>query len=62
MKHNNRMFFHQIPPEVAAQVVDPNSPPSSPFVAAAETPSEHTIESDGVEPPSSRDEPMDMSD
>lgn len=60
MKYNNHMFFQQIPPEIAVQVTDPNSPPSSPYVAA--TPSEHTIESDGVEPPSSRDEPMDLSD
>ncbi|KAL1939454.1 hypothetical protein VTO73DRAFT_10010 [Trametes versicolor] len=60
VKYNNHMFFQQIPPEIAVQVTDPNSPPSSPYVAA--TPSEHTIESDGVEPPSSRDEPMDLSD
>ncbi|KAI0634033.1 hypothetical protein C8Q77DRAFT_1109415 [Trametes polyzona] len=60
VKYNNRMFFQQLPPEVAAQVVDPNSPPSSPYLAP--TPSEHTIESDAVEPPSSRDEPMDTSD
>ncbi|KAI9068656.1 hypothetical protein FKP32DRAFT_1561274 [Trametes sanguinea] len=60
VKHNNRIFFGQLPPEVASQVVDPNSPPSSPQLAA--TPSEHTIESDTVEPPASRDEPMDTTD
>ncbi|KAI0329993.1 hypothetical protein GY45DRAFT_1412263 [Cubamyces sp. BRFM 1775] len=57
VKHNNRMFFEQLPPEVASQVEDPNSPPSSPHIYA--TPSEHTIESDIVEPPESRGEPMD---
>ncbi|KAI0357849.1 hypothetical protein OH77DRAFT_1583695 [Trametes cingulata] len=60
VKHNNRIFFQQLPPEVASQVVDPNSPPSSPYIAP--TPSEHTIESDTVEPPVSRDEPMDTTD
>ncbi|KAI0643929.1 hypothetical protein C8Q79DRAFT_977495 [Trametes meyenii] len=58
VKHNNRMFFAQLPPEVASRVEDPNSPPSSPPLAP--TPSEHTIESDIVEPPESRDEPMDL--
>ncbi|KAI0822357.1 hypothetical protein BC628DRAFT_1409306 [Trametes gibbosa] len=60
IKHNNKMFFQQLLPEAAAQVADPNSPPSSPYISA--TPSEHTIESDTAEPPSSRDEPMDLSD
>ncbi|KAI0364511.1 hypothetical protein BV20DRAFT_1107189 [Pilatotrama ljubarskyi] len=57
VKHNNRIFFQQLPPEVASQVVDPNSPPSSPYIAP--TPSEHTIESDTVEPSVSQDERMD---
>ncbi|KAI8972449.1 hypothetical protein BD414DRAFT_560365 [Trametes punicea] len=57
VKYNNRIFFEQLPPEVASRVVDPNSPPSSPLVTA--TPTEHTIESDIVEPPESRDELMD---
>ncbi|KAI0672474.1 hypothetical protein C8Q78DRAFT_1077991 [Trametes maxima] len=60
VKHNNRMFFAQLPPEVASRVEDPNSPPSSPPLAP--TPSEHTIESDIAEPPQSRDEPMDLVD
>ncbi|KAH9847035.1 hypothetical protein C2E23DRAFT_850401 [Lenzites betulinus] len=60
VKHNNKMFFQQLPPEAAAQATDPNSPPSSPYIYA--TPEEHTIESDTAEPPSSRDEPMDLSD
>ncbi|KAI0768258.1 hypothetical protein BD413DRAFT_696035 [Trametes elegans] len=60
VKHNNQIFFQQLPPEVGACVVDPNSPPSSPYVGA--TPSELTIESDAAEPPSSRDELMDMTD
>ncbi|KAI0767227.1 hypothetical protein C8Q74DRAFT_941235 [Fomes fomentarius] len=60
VKYNNRTFFEQLPPEIAAEVVDPNSPPSSPYVPP--TPSEHTISSDTVEPPESRDELMDTTD
>ncbi|KAI0962288.1 hypothetical protein AcV7_001167 [Taiwanofungus camphoratus] len=60
VKHNNKMFLSQLPPEVAAQVIDPNSPPSSPYVSA--TPSEYTMSSGTVEPPLSREEPMDLVD
>ncbi|KAI0753245.1 hypothetical protein C8Q80DRAFT_1304918 [Daedaleopsis nitida] len=60
VKYNNAVFFEQLPPEVAARVVDPNSPPSSPYVPP--TPSEHTYASDSVEPSQSRDEMMDISD
>ncbi|KAH9949345.1 hypothetical protein B0H21DRAFT_820149 [Amylocystis lapponica] len=58
VKHNNRMFLRQLSPEIAAQVHDPNSPPSSPSMPL--TPSDYTISSVAVEPPESRGEPMDM--
>ena len=61
VKHNNRLFLAEIPEEVAARIVDPNSPPTSPPYNPP-TPSELTIESDVVEPPESRDERMDTAD
>ncbi|KZT08631.1 uncharacterized protein LAESUDRAFT_811244 [Laetiporus sulphureus 93-53] len=54
VKHNNRLFLSELPSDVAEQVLDPNSPPSSP------TPSEFTMSSSIVEPPQSREEPMDL--
>ena len=61
VKHNNRAFLRDLPDELAAQVFDPNSPPTSPSAMPA-TPSEFTIASDVVEPPESRGEPMDTTD
>ena len=69
VKHNNRTFLAELPAELAARVVDPNSPPTSPRPGSPPTPSSHTIEtqsshtieSDVVEPPESRGEPMDTS-
>ncbi|CDO71510.1 hypothetical protein BN946_scf184910.g9 [Trametes cinnabarina] len=61
IKYNNQIFFEQLPPEVASQVVDPNSPPSSPRVGAA--PSEQTInEPDTADLSEARGEPMDTTD
>ncbi|TBU42983.1 hypothetical protein BD309DRAFT_922591 [Dichomitus squalens] len=61
VKHNNRLFLAEIPEDVAALIVDPNSPPTSPPYNLL-TPSELTIESDIVEPPESRGELMDTTD
>ena len=58
VKHNNRAFLRELPDDLAAQVLDQNSPPTSPSLIPA-TPSEFTIASDIVEPPESRGEPMD---
>ncbi|KAL6307660.1 hypothetical protein BKA93DRAFT_726897 [Sparassis latifolia] len=60
VKHNNGVFLTSLPPEVAVQVVDPNSPPSSPYYPP--TPSEYTISSEVAEPALSREEPMDTTD
>ncbi|OBZ66914.1 hypothetical protein A0H81_13252 [Grifola frondosa] len=57
VKHNNKIFLSQLPPDIATRVVDPNSPPSSPYMSA--TPSEYTISSVTAEPALSRDESMD---
>ncbi|KZT72928.1 hypothetical protein DAEQUDRAFT_808891 [Daedalea quercina L-15889] len=57
VKHNNQMFLAALPPQVAMQVQDPNSPPTSPYNSQA--PSEYTMSSGTVEPPQSREEPMD---
>lgn len=50
------MFLTQLPPHKAMQVNDPNSPPTSPY--HSQTPSEYTMSSGTVEPPQSREEPM----
>ncbi|CCM03777.1 uncharacterized protein FIBRA_05924 [Fibroporia radiculosa] len=58
VKYNNQAFLSRLPPEVVARVSDPNSPPTSPYHSAA--PSEYTMSSGTVEPPESREEPMDI--
>ncbi|TFY68606.1 hypothetical protein EVJ58_g910 [Rhodofomes roseus] len=58
VKHNNQMFLSQLPSQLASQVQDPNSPPTTPYRSQA--PSEYTISSGTVEPPESREEPMDV--
>ncbi|KAH9937803.1 uncharacterized protein BXZ73DRAFT_100018 [Epithele typhae] len=58
VKHNNMTFFRQLPPDVAARVVDPNSPPASPFVVPASVRpsragSDRALSSDAEGPPGS---------
>ncbi|CAL1709523.1 unnamed protein product [Somion occarium] len=48
VKHNNALFFSSLPPEVANDIEDPNSPPTSPMAYA-------------VEDPELEGEPMDLS-
>ncbi|EMD37136.1 hypothetical protein CERSUDRAFT_65841 [Gelatoporia subvermispora B] len=58
VRHNNKVFLEQLPPEIAAQVTELNSSPGSPDTSAVQ--SEYTISSDSVEPPESRQEPMEV--
>lgn len=56
VKHNNALFLSTLPPEVVADLRNSTSPPSSPC------PSEFTMSSNTAEPPTSREEPMDLVD
>ncbi|KAH9929699.1 uncharacterized protein B0H18DRAFT_873777 [Fomitopsis serialis] len=58
VKHNNEIFLSQLPTQLASQVQDPNSPPTSPYRSQA--PSEYTMSSGTVEPPQSREDLMDV--
>ncbi|OCH87159.1 hypothetical protein OBBRIDRAFT_827877 [Obba rivulosa] len=61
VRYNNKAFLEQLPEEVARQISDfDDSSPGSPDASAAQ--SEYTINSDSVEPPLSRQEPMEIVD
>lgn len=55
MKHNNYHFFSQLPKEKRAAVVDPNSPPTAPFIPPADIEEDlMTLQPDDVQTPADR--------
>lgn len=58
MKAQNYIFLSHLPPEIASQILDPDSLPS--WAPSSPHASDYTMDSNIVEPPLSRDEPMDV--
>ncbi|THH02020.1 hypothetical protein EW026_g774 [Hermanssonia centrifuga] len=57
VKHNNQAFYELLAPEVRSNILDPNSPPTTPYTIPTPT-DEDTVSSMAVEPPLSREDRM----
>ncbi|PSR72130.1 hypothetical protein PHLCEN_2v11978 [Hermanssonia centrifuga] len=57
VKHNNQAFYELLAPEVRSNILDPNSPPTTPYIIPTPT-DEDTVSSMAVEPPLSREDRM----